>query len=74
MISADDIIEALENQQVTISNQNEIIRLFAVYLIIAADKGALDHECHAVIEAKNVLKLSSDSDTTTARAGEGGVG
>ncbi len=61
MISADDIIEALENQQATIRDQNETIRLFAAYLIIAADKGALDQDCHAVIEAKNVLKPTRDS-------------
>lgn len=45
MISANDIIEVLENQEASIRSQDETIRLFAVYLIIAADKGALDQEC-----------------------------
>lgn len=61
MMNVDDIIEVMENQQATIRDQNETMRLFAAYLVIAADKGALDQDCHVVIEAKKVLNPSKES-------------
>jgi hypothetical protein len=56
MISADDIIEALESQKTIIKEQDGKLRLFAAYVELAANKGALDQECDAVIQAKNFLK------------------